>query len=609
VTCEPVFRRGLVIIRQAAFRKAFKPTRRSRLNRGNNKLFVEVNNRGNKLWDPFNLSSGGNDPTTAAHAGEAFLMHQGYAIAWSGWDISVTPGGNRLTITVPVATNPDGSTITGPAFEYISFDNSTTLASNLAHAAVNLDTSQATLTVRQHLTDPPSALPSSGWEYVNDRTIRLLPTGTAFQQSAIYELSYTARDPLVAGLGLAATRDFVSFLRHATADDVDNPNPLAGHVQDTYSFAASQPARYVNDFETLGFNEDETGRPVFDGVLNWLGAGSGVAINFRFAQTGRTERNRRDHLYPEANFPFAYPLLTNLFTGKTAGRIVRCSASGICPKVFEVNSANEYWVKTGSLLHTDPQGNDLPDPDNVRFYLLSGVEHTGSGADPNSMGVCKQFLNTTDPSPALRALFIALDQWVTEDVKPPKSEVPRVSKGTAVFSVPQPSGLGVVPQADLGFPSIPGVTYTGLITVRHLFDFGPQFDNGILNIFPLDFAGPGYPSFVARVDRDGNEVAGIRLPPVAAPVAPTTGWALRRAEFGENDECEGSGQLISFTTTEAERLAMGDPRKSLEERYTDHDGYVKKVTKAAQQLEKKRLLLPEDVQRYTDEAQASDVLQ
>jgi Alpha/beta hydrolase domain len=579
------------------------------LHSGNHKLFVELPNRGNKLWDPFNLSSGDNDPTTAAHAGEAFLMRQGYAIAWNGWDIVATPGDNRLTITVPVATNLDGSTITGPAYEYISFDNNTTLTSNLAHTAANLETSQATLTVRQYLTDPPAPIASDGWEYVNNRRIRLLPAGTAFQQSAIYELTYTARDPLVAGLGLAATRDFASFLRYAIADDVGNPNPLAGHVQHTYSFAASQPARYVNDFQTLGFNEDEDGRRVFDGILNWLGGGSGVAINFRFAQTGRTERNRRDHLYPEANFPFAHPPLTDPFTGKTAGRSVRCTASGTCPKVFEVNSANEYWVKAGSLLHTDPQGNDLPDPENVRFYLLSGVEHTGSGAAPNTTGICQQFLNTTDPNPALRALFIALDQWVTEDVKPPKSEVPRVSKGTAVFSVPQPSGLGVIPQEDLGFPNIPGVTYTGLITVRHLFDFGPQFDNGILSIFPPDFAGPVYPSFVSRVDQDGNEVAGIRLPPVAVPVATTTGWALRRAEFGGNDGCEGSGQLIPFATTKAERLAAGDPRKSLEERYKDHDGYVKKVTKAAQQLEKKRLLLPEDVRRYIDEAQASDVLQ
>jgi hypothetical protein len=224
--------------------------------------------------------------------------------------------------------------------------------------------------------------------------------------------------------------------------------------------------------------------------------------------------------------------------------------------------------------------------------------------------VCQQFRNTTDPNPALRALFVALDEWVTQDVKPPRSRVPRQSDdGNAVFSVPQPSGLGVVPQEALGFPNIPGVTYTGVITVRHLFDFGPLFDDGILTINPPDFSGPVYPSFVSRVDKDGNEVAGIQLPPVAAPIATTTGWALRAAAFGGPDGCESSGQWIPFATTKAERLATGDPRKSLEERYKDHDGYVKEVTKAAQKLEKQRLLLPADVQRYIDEAQASNVLQ
>ncbi len=581
------------------------------LENGNHKLFVEINNRGNKLFADFNRSSGGNNPTTAAHAGAAFLMNQGYSMAWNGWDFGAAPGGDRLTITVPMATNPDGSTITDPSYEYIVFDNSTTMQSALAYPAATLDKSQAILTVRQHLTDPAEPIPDSGWEYTSTAgtAIRLLPVGTPFEQSAIYEFSYTAKNPVVAGLGFAATRDFVSFLRHAAADDFGNPNPLAGDVQHTYAFTISQPARYMNDFQTLGFNEDEAGRRVFDGVENWLGGGSGVALNFRFAQPGRTERNRQNHLYPEANFPFAYPLLTDPFTGKTGGRSVRCAASGTCPKAFEVNSANEYWVKTGSLLHTDPQGNDLPDPENVRFYLLSDVEHTVSGAPPNSRGICQQFRNTTDPNPTLRALFGALDEWVTQDARPPKSRVPRQSDGgTAVFSVPQPSGLGVVPQEALRFPNIPGVTYTGVITVRHLFDFGPLFDDGILTINPPEFSGPVYPSFVSRVDHDGNEVAGIRLPPVAAPIATTTGWALRSAEFGGPDGCEASGQLIPFATTKAERLAAGDPRRSLEERYKDHDGYVKAVTKAARKLEKKRLLLEEDVERYIEAAEESDVL-
>jgi hypothetical protein len=579
------------------------------LGKGNGKLFMEVNNRGGKLYGAFNGSSGGNNPTTAAHAGDAFIMNQGYSLAWNGWDISAAPGADRLTITVPVATNPDGSTITGPSYEYIVFDNAITLTSTLAYAAATVDKSQARLTVKQHLTDPAVEIPASGWDYTSSAGTAIKLTTGAFQQSAIYEFTYVAKNPWVAGLGLAATRDFVSFLRHAAADDHGNPNPLAGHAQTTEAFTISQPARYMNDFINLGFNEDEDGRRVFDGVLNWLGGGNGVAINTRFAQTARTERNRQNHRYPEAPFPFAWPTLTDPFTGKTAGRGERCAASGTCPKVMETNSSNEYWVKTGSLLHSDPTGKDLPrDPENVRFYLLSGVEHTVAGAPPRSAGICQQFRNSTNPNPALRALFIALDEWVTRGVRPPKSEV--VGPGKAVHSIPLSDGIGHVPQDALGWPNIPGVTYSGLITVRHLFDFGPRFEDGIMDVNPPDFSGPVYPSYVSKVDHDGNEVAGIRLPDVAAPIATTTGWGLRAAAFGGGplDGCEASGQWIPFETTKAARLARGDPRKSLEERYKDHEGYVKEVAKEARKLERRRLLLPADVQRYIDAAAASDVL-
>jgi hypothetical protein len=577
------------------------------LTKGNHKVFMDVNNRGNKPFGNFNGSTGGNNPTTAAHAGDAFLMHQGYGLVWNGWDPGATVGGDRLTISVPVATHPDGSAITGPSYEYIVFDNSTTTSSALAYAAATLDKSQARLTVKQHLTDPAVDIPPSGWDYTTPAGTAIKLTSGAFQQSAIYEFSYTAKNPVVNAIGFAATRDFISFLKYAGADDFGNANPLSGHARQLYTFTVSQPARYLNEYETLGFNEDEQGRRAIDGILNWLGGGNGVNMNFRFGQPGRTERNRQNHRYPEAPFPFAYPLLTDPYTGKSAGRGVRCAATGTCPKAMQVNSANEYWVKTASLLHTDPTGRDLPrDPENVRFYLLSGVEHTGSGAQPNSPGNCQQNRNTTDPNPALRALFIALDEWVTQGVRPPRSEVP--GPGTAVYSIPLSDGVGNVPQDKLGFPNIPGVTYTGVITVRHLFDFGPRFDEGIMDVNPPDFSGPVYPSFVSRVDKDGNEVAGIQLPPVAAPIATTTGWALRRAEFGGPDGCEGSGQEIAFRTTAAERVAAGDPRLSLEERYGTHEGYVDAVAAKARSLQARRLLLPADVQRYIDKAQASNVL-
>lgn len=575
---------------------------------GNHKLLMDVNNRGSLRLSQLNGGGGGNDPTTAEDAGEAFVYNRGYTVASNGWEPSAPAVNNNLTITLPVATNPDGSTITGPSYEYINFDNATSTSYQLAYPAATLDKSQATLTVRALLNDTPVVVPADGWEYVDERTIRLLPEGTPFQQSHIYEFTYTARDPIVAGLGFVATRDFVSFLRYETADDFGNPNPLAGDIQHTFTFTVSQPGRYLNDFQTLGFNEDEQGRRVIDGMENWIAGGSGIALNYRFAQPARTERNRQNHLYPENIFPFAYPVMFDPLSGRTAGRSERCTATDTCPKAIEVNSANEYWVKSGSLLHTDLQGNDLPDPPNARFYLISGAQH-GTG-NASNRGVCQQFHNPTNASPALRALFVALDQWVTQGIPPPKSDVPRRSNNTAAFAVPVPgSPTGVVPQAELGWPNIPGVTYNGLITTRFFLDFGPQFEDGILSNVPPSVVGrPTYPHFVSKVDKDGNEVAGIRLPPVAAPIATTTGWALRRAGFGENDGCESAGQFIPFSKTKAERLAAGDPRLSLEERYRNHAGYVQAVARAANKLAKQRLLLPEDVQRYIDDAQNSDVL-
>jgi hypothetical protein len=592
------------------------------LHLGNRKLFFEVNNRGNKLFGAFNGGSLSNDPTTAADAGNAFLMNQGYALAWSGWDPTAAAGGNRLTIQVPIAHNPDGSTITGSSYEYLVFDNANTKQASITYSANSLDTSLARLTMRQHLTDTPTPLAPTDWNFIDAKTIQLLPAGTAFDQSAIYELTYTAKDPVVAGLGFAATRDFVSFLRHAMTDDFGNRNPLAGAVQQTTAFTVSQPARYLNDFVWLGFNEDEGGQRVFDGIENWIGAGDGVALNFRFAQPGRTERNRQNHLYPEGIFPFAFATTRDPLTDRTDGRARRCHETETCPKLFDVISANEYWVKAGSLVHTDPTGHDLAGPGedeegaaedgqkdagNVRHYLLSGLEHTVAGAAPLSRGVCQQYGNTTDPNPALRALFVALDEWVGHRRAPPLSQIPRVEDGSAVFSVPQADGLGVVPQKALGWPDIPGVTYTGLITVRHLFNWGPNFDQGILTNYPPAFSGPAYPSFVSKVDSDGNEIAGVRLPPVAVPIATTSGWALRAAAFGGPDGCESSGQWIPFAATRAAR-PVDDPRPSLEERYGTHDEYVERVAHAARELERRRFLLPDDVQAYIKAAEASGVL-
>ncbi len=579
--------------------------------KGNKKVFLEAVNRGGKLFGTFNGSGGGNNPTTAADAGAAFLMNQGYTMVWVGWEPNLVPRTQASTnysmaLTAPIAKNTDGSSITGPDYEYIEFDNGTTTSYTTAYNTSTTDTTKATLTVKQHLTDTPTTIPSTGWTWTSPNTIALLPAGTPFTQSAIYELTFTAKDPVVGGVGFAGVRDFVSFLRNATADSSGTANPLAGNVNRIVTWSLSQPSRFWNDYVWLGFNQDINGKQVVDGVFNWVGAGDGLGLNYRFEQSGRTERNRQNKLYPEAPFPFSYTTTTDPFTGKTDGRAVKCMATNTCPKIMNVDSANEYWVKAGSLLHTDPQGNDVPDPAFVRNYLISGVQHGGAAA-PNSLGVCQQYQNSVDPNPALRALFVDIDQWL-DGTAPPASLVPRRSDGTAVLSQTTAQsnlGIGVVPQASLPWPSIPNVLYTGLVTVRDQFNFGPGFAQGILSINPPVPTGNVYPSFVSKVDADGNEVAGIRLPPVSVPLATTTGWNLRAPAYGGPDGCESSGSYIPFAVDAAHRTAIGDPRPSLTERYGSHANYVTQVTTAANALQAQRLLLPADVSAYVTGAAAT----
>ena len=292
---------------------------------------------------------------------------------------------------------------------------------------------------------------------------------------------------------------------------------------------------------------------MFDGSLNWLGGASGGFFNYRFAQPGRTHRQHIGRWYPERQFPFANPILFDPVTGKIDGRLRRCVESGTCPEIFEANSANEYWVKAGSLLHTDTLGNDVRDPRNVRSYLFSSLPHS-AGVGPTGPGVCEQPRNPLVANPGLRALLIALDQWVSQHRTPPRSRVPRRARGTLVPSLPQhaPGGDNRFQHRQphdrgVGFPHIPGVTYNGLMTTGDLFDYGPFSDDGILTILPPTLVGSPYPAFVPQTDADGNDIAGIRLPEVAVPLATYTGWGVRAAAFGGDDLCDWRGRRLTST--------------------------------------------------------------
>jgi hypothetical protein len=585
---------------------------------GYGKVMYEPPNRGNKTWAALGrVTGGGNDPATITDpnvlAG-SFLMPRGYTLVWSGWEplVPIASLGSSLTASValPIAMNSNGAAITGPAYEYIVTSAS---SFTLSYPAATLDKTKATLTHRVHLNDPPVMIPASGWEYTSaaGTAIRLLPAGTSFTANDIYEFSYTAKNPTVAGLGFAAVRDWMSWLRYETQDDsaVPTPNPLANYITRVYTEISSQPGRMLNDFRHLGFNEDDHGshgRKVFDGHMQWIAAGSGIGMNYRFSQSGRTERNRQDHLYPENLFPFANVATTDPFTGKTDSRYAKCQETGTCPFGVEIYSANEYWVKSASLLHTTPDGAaDLPDSPYTRNYFMSSMRHgTGNSA---SRGLCQQFDNPLNSAPVQRALFLALDAW-TYGVQPPSSRVPRLFNGTMTL----PAGTGFPTNIPDPFGETPSgkVTYTGLKSTRYRYVLGESFyDTGIPSIFPpvmtppyeintavpfVSVNGPIYPSFAPRTDSDGNDIAGVRLPDVTVPLATYTGWALRRGPQA-NDGCEAAGQYIPFAKTKAAREASGDPRPSVEERYPTFAEYQSAVHRAIDGLVKDGLMLCEDV--------------
>jgi hypothetical protein len=569
------------------------------LRKGNHKMLYEPPNRGRKTIAALNRGVGGNDPgsvTDTAQLANSFLMPQGYSISFSGWDASADSNGNDFstTITLPIAKNRDGSSITGPSYEYIVNGGK---SYGLTYPAATLDRSKATLTRRVHLNDTPQVVPSTGWQYNADGTaIALLPPGTSFVPNDIYEFSYLAKDPTVNGIGFAAVRDWNAWLRYEKKDDAGTPNPLAGDITRIYTEVSSQPGRLLNDFRYLGFNQAENGKQVFDGMLQWIAAGDGISMNYRWSQPGRTERNRQDHLYVEGRFPYANVMTADPITDKTDSRYAKCAETHTCPFAMEIFSANEYWVKAGSLMTTDPTGTkDLSDSPFTRIYFISSMQHgTGNSA---SKGACQQFQNPLDSQAVQRALFTAMDKWATTGTLPPPSQVAKLADGTLV----KPD------QASTGFPRIPGVTYTGFKTTRYLLNYGKDFyATGIPTMNPPVFAapyqdnpsnGPIYPSFVPKTDADGNDVAGLRLPEVQVPIATYTGWALRAAPQTD-DGCEGSGQYILFPKTKADRLASGDPRMSIEERYGTIETYSARLQEAIDRLVRSGFLLPADAKPY-----------
>jgi hypothetical protein len=560
------------------------------MSKGSGVLLYDVTNRGRKfllhwLHDAKATSPGAvNDPRTKEHAGNGLALERGHAVVWSGWDPDAPKANNGMTIRVPIATDGGRPIVQRirDEFQVATRGPGDGLTHRLPYPAAESDPAKAQLAVRERESDKRTIISLEKWAFIDNRTIRLLPEGTKFEPVRIYELWYEATEPKVLGLGYAATRDLVAFLRSEKADQKGRPNPLlaSGAVKGslkTLAIGISQSGRYLRHFLDLGMNGDEKGRRVFDGVFAHISGAGKVFANHRFGMPNRTATQHEDRFYPESWFPFGYRLEQDHFTGRN-GRIIARKPTD--PKVIESNTSTEYWQKAASLVHTDPKGRGDADlPANVRVYLIAGTQHGGRAGLDDSKGLCQMPRNPHNAAPVLRALLVALEEWVVKGTQPPSSRVPRINSRTAVA----PSEIRL-PKL-VGFSSPPGAN-----------PLGPQVDW----INPPAGFERTYAVRVPQVDADGNEVAGVRLPPVAVPLGTYTGWNVYRAYPSEL--CDRDGSYLPFARTRAERESKGDPRLSLAERYQGKDDYVAKVKAAADALVKQRLLLERDAAAYVEQA-------
>jgi hypothetical protein len=520
--------------------------------KGNGRLLYEVNNRGRiMLFTNLCAGAAGNQPATPADLGNALPLRLGFSLLWTGWDPGA-PKATGLSLDGPVV---DG--IVKPIREEFVSGTRTGIHETfkLAYEAV----SPATVTVRRTQTAPRMPVAS---EMLDARTVRPL---APVEIGSIYEVRYQATKPRVLGIGFAATRDVVSWMRHRGADIVGRP------VEHTLAFGISQAGRYLRDHIAQGFNADEDGRRVFDGVLTHVAGIGRVFFNTPFGQPFRTRTWHQDHDFPEVEFPHSSAAMDDPVTGRSGG-LMRGDATD--PLLIETNTSTEYWQKGASLLHTDPLGTrDVALPANVRAYLLPGAQHGGKAGMPRDNGPCVNPRNWHDPMSAVRALLVALDEWVVSGRLPPDSRVPRIDDGTLV-------------RADaVAYPAVPG-----LVRPHAANDAAPLED--WVDPVPV---GQGYGTLVPQVDADGNEVAGIQLPDVAVPRGTFLGWNLYKDPYPDGELADRDGTFLAFAATEVERGA--DPRASLAARYPGmaYGDAVKAVVAA---LLRDRLLLAEDAAQF-----------
>jgi alpha/beta hydrolase family protein len=535
--------------------------------KSNGTALVEITNRGGKgLLGMFDLASGSVDPRTPAEFGDNFLLEQGFTLVWIGWEFDVPPNPRLLHLFAPVATD-HGKTITGMVLSEWEGDRPVTTISlgdrnQVAYSAADPNDTANKMFVRDTANGERRAIARSKWTFSDDTHVRM---DDGFEPGKIYEIVYRAKDPVVAGLGPAAIRDYVSFLKQGASELGDV------RIQRAIGFGVSQSGRFLRTFLYDGFNQDEQKRRVFDGVwAHVAGAGRG-SFNERFAQPSRDGHPFLNLFYPVDIPPF----------NEADGIFAKPMKDGVMPKLFLSNGSYEYWGRAASLTHTSEDGKqDVTPGKDTRIYFFAGSQH-GAGSIPPRKVEAVNTASVNDYRMSMRALLLAMQGWIKDGKEPPASQYPQIGKDQLVAA------------SALAFPKI-----VDLATPRHKRE-----------AYRLDFsvlppkAGPGYPTLVPQVDLDGNETSGIRMPEIAVPLASNTGWNLRNKTIGAPDELYSMvGSWIPFPVNQTERENNKDPRLSIEERYKNKRDYLERITNAAQKLVQSGYLLDQDIPKVRDRA-------
>ena len=547
--------------------------------RGNGVLLFHIANRG--VMDLMGAFNRGN--ASDGGIGDGFLMRDGYTMVFGGWEFDVPVP--RLRIDPPAAILPTDSAdalsveimVNERAAEAFLIDDPAGRPPVPYPPAVSSNPKDV-LIVRDHFLETGTIIPRDRWRFlVGPSGLPKIQLDGGFDAGRFYRVTYHARTPVVAGVGLAAIRDAASAFRYRS--------DLPVHGKAAYAFGQSQAGRFLRQFLYDGFNLDERGRRVFDAMwVHKAGAARG-SFNERFATPSPGD------LFRPTRFPFSDNDQIDT-DGTRAGLLSRYRADQR-PKIFYVNTSVEYWGggRAAALAHTTVDGKrDLVLPDNVRIYFLASTQHivpafppvrtppasggTDVGAGERSGG--RQLNNPTPHANIMRALLRAWHQWAADAISPPPSQYPRLTDNTLVSI------------EHHAFPSLPGVSNPRTIQ-------GPARVS-VAKVTPL-------PHLVPQVDRDGNDLGGIRDPEVAVPLATTTGWNFRDPSVGNPGEIyQLLGSYIPFAATRAARQGTGDPRLSIEERYRGVDDYLQRIRRSAMDLIRSRYLLPDDLDGIVERA-------